>query len=168
MQNELTGHFHIREIAPGDNDVLSSIVKNTLAEFGANRPGTVFFDPTTDHLFELFQRERACYFVLEMDNQIAGGAGIFPSEGLPKDTCELVKMYLLPHARGFGQGKKLIEKCIAIASEMGYKKMYLETMPELKKALKVYEKFGFEYLDGPIGNTGHFGCDRWMIKVLQE
>lgn len=168
MQDELTGRFLIRLIAPGDNKVLSSIVKNTLAEFGANRPGTVFFDPTTDHLFELFQKEKACYYVLEIDNQIAGGAGIFPSDGLPEDTCELVKMYLLPHARGLGLGKKLIEKCLELASEMGYKKVYLETMPELRKALKVYEKFGFIYLDGPMGNTGHFGCDRWMIKVLPE
>ncbi len=30
-------------------------------------------------------------------------------------------------------------------------------MPELRKAMSVYEKFGFKYLDGPLGNTGHFG-----------
>ena len=29
--------------------------------------------------------------------------------------------------------------------------------------MKVYEKFGFKYLDGPMGNTGHYGCDRWML-----
>jgi putative acetyltransferase len=44
--------------------------------------------------------------------------------------------------------------------------MYLETMPELKPALKAYERFGFQYLSAPMGNTGHFGCDRWMIKRL--
>jgi putative acetyltransferase len=41
-------------------------------------------------------------------------------------------------------------------------------MPELKQALKTYEKFGFEYLDHPMGNTGHFGCELWMIKKLDE
>jgi putative acetyltransferase len=40
-------------------------------------------------------------------------------------------------------------------------------MPELKQALIVYEKFGFSYLDGPMGNSGHFGCERWMIKNLE-
>ena len=49
---------------------------------------------------------------------------------------------------------------------MGYKKVYLETMPELGKAVSVYEQFGFQYLNGPMGNTGHFGCDVWMIKEL--
>src|SRR4030095_3381382 len=133
-----TGHFHIRSIAQGDNDALAAIVKNTLAEFGANRPGTVFYDHTTDHLFELFQKGKSIYFVAEMDNRIVGGAGIFPSDGLPADTCELVKMYLLPHARGFGLGRTLIEKCIDAAKENGFKKIYLETMPELKQAMKVY------------------------------
>ena len=168
MSNTLSPNIQIRNIQPGDNAELAVIVKNTLAEFGANKPGTVFYDPTTDRLFELFQRNGAHYFVAIVDNEIVGGAGIFPSDGLPTDTCELVKMYLLPNARGLGLGKVLIEKCLALASEMGYKNIYLETMPELKKALKVYEKFGFVYLDGPMGNTGHFGCDRWMLKRLDD
>jgi putative acetyltransferase len=49
---------------------------------------------------------------------------------------------------------------------MGYTQVYLETMPELKKAVRVYEKFGFTYLTGPMGNSGHNGCDIWMIKTL--
>jgi putative acetyltransferase len=39
-------------------------------------------------------------------------------------------------------------------------------MPELKQALSVYEKFGFEYLKGPMGNSGHTGCSLWMLKQL--
>ena len=95
-----------------------------------------------------------------------GGAGIFPSAGLPKDTCELVKMYLIPDARHIGLGRKLISICLEKAKETGYKKVYLETLPELKQAVKVYEKFGFTYLKGPLGNTGHFGCNVWMIHEL--
>ena len=49
---------------------------------------------------------------------------------------------------------------------MGYKRVYLESMPELAGALAIYEKFGFDYLAGPMGNTGHFGCERWMLKNL--
>jgi putative acetyltransferase len=75
-------------------------------------------------------------------------------------------MYLLPKARGMGLGKLLIELCIQQAKEMNYRKIYLETMPELKQAMKVYEKFGFEYLKGPLGNSGHTGCELWMLKNL--
>jgi len=159
-------NYTIREIQPGDNETLATIVRNTLAEFGANHPGTVYYDPSTDYLYELFQTKRAVYFVALLENGIAGGGGIFPTEGLPEDTCELVKMYLSPAARGIGLGKALIEKCLAWAKKNGFQKVYLESMPELTKALVVYEKMGFRYLPSSMGNTGHYGCTRWMLKEL--
>jgi putative acetyltransferase len=74
---------------------------------------------------------------------------------------------LLPEARGTGLGRALIEKCLAFAQATGYKNVYLETMPELKQALKVYAKFGFEYLDKAMGNSGHTGCSLWMKKKFE-
>jgi len=158
--------MEIRSIEPRDNTALASVIRSTLEEFGANHPGTVYYDQSTDHLYELFRQPGSSYFVAELDGVIAGGGGIFPTEGLPDGTCELVKMYLLPVARGTGLGKKLISQCLEAAAATGYTQVYLETMPELKQALKVYKKFGFEYLDKPMGNSGHFGCDLWMLKKL--
>jgi putative acetyltransferase len=156
----------IRPIEPQDDAALAVIIRNSLAEFGANKPGTVFYDPTTDALYQLFQSPGSMYLVAEENGQLIGGAGIFPSDGLPGGVCELVKMYLHKNARGKGLGRRMIHECLEQAKKMGYKKVYLETMPELKKAVSVYEKFGFDYLSGPMGNTGHYGCDVWMIKEL--
>ncbi|AXY78353.1 GNAT family N-acetyltransferase [Paraflavitalea soli] len=156
----------IRTIEPADNAALAIIIRNTLTEFGANHPGTVYYDSTTDALHTLFQTPGSIYYVAIVNDQLMGGAGIFPSDGLPEGTCELVKMYLLPAARGLGLGKLLIDKALDFAREAGYRQVYLETMPELRKAVSVYEKFGFQYLPGPLGNTGHFGCDIWMLKKL--
>lgn len=156
----------IRTIKPEDNKALAVIVRNALAEFGANKPGTVYYDPTTDNLYDLFKAKKSIYYVAEMDGIIIGGAGIFPSAGLDENTCELVKMYLQPAVRGMGLGGRLIQKCLEFAKTTGYKQVYIETMPELRKAMGVYEKFGFRYLDGPMGNTGHFGCEIWMLKEL--
>ncbi len=156
----------ISTILPSDNEALACIVRNSLAEFGANHPGTVYFDESTDHLYEVFLQARSIYFTAKKNDQILGGAGIFPSPGLAPDTCELVKMYLLPEARGKGLGSLLIGRCLDFARAAGYRHVYLETMPELQKAVSVYEKFGFRRLDGPMGNTGHFGCDVWMLKEL--
>ena len=164
----MTQGITIRDIEPSDNAALAVIVRNTLAEFKANKPGTVYYDLTTDHLFELFQKPRAAYFVALVDDEIVGGGGIYPTEGLPADTCELVKMYLLPQARGINLGRTLIEKNIAFAKEAGYRNIYLETMPELQQALKVYAKFGFDYLQGPMGTSGHTGCSLWMLKKLKN
>jgi len=159
--------INITPIAPEHNKSLATIIRAALEEFGANKPGTVYFDDSTDHLYELFTSEpQSFYFVALEGDTVLGGAGIFPTEGLGDTTCELVKMYLTPTARGTGLGKKLIDTCLAKAKTMGYTQVYLETMPELKKAVSVYEKFGFTYLTVPMGNSGHNGCDIWMIKTL--
>jgi putative acetyltransferase len=156
----------IRSIQPSDNEILATIIRTTLEEFDANHQGTVYFDPTTDRLFELFRTHRSHYFVAELNGKIVGGGGIFPTPGLPDDTCELVKMYLIPESRGIGLGRSMVEKCMDIARESGFKRIYLESMPELKLALRTYEKLGFTYLCAPLGNTGHFGCDLHMIRDL--
>jgi putative acetyltransferase len=158
--------LNIRPISKEDNPMIATIIRSCLTEFGANKPGTVFYDKTTDHLFELFEENGAAYFIAEEEGKIVGGGGIFPSPGLPAGTCELVKMYLIPDARGTGIGATLMNNCMSKAKELGFVSMYIETLPELKKAMSVYEKFGFSYLDKPLGNTGHFGCSVWMLKSL--
>lgn len=156
----------IRRLEPKDNEGIAAIIRASLTEFGVNKPGTVFTDPTTDDLYTLFGKEGSCYNIAEGSGRMLGGGGIFPSEGLPQDTCELVKMYLITAARGTGLGRKLIETCMDQARRFGYRRIYIETMPELEQAISTYRKFGFRDLPGPLGNTGHFGCDVWMIKEL--
>ncbi|HEY2348406.1 MAG TPA: GNAT family N-acetyltransferase [Puia sp.] len=156
----------IRTIRADDNQPIASIIRSTLAEFGADKPGTVYFDPTTDNLFELFSKPGSAYFIAEVEGRIVGGSGIFPTPGLPAGCCELVKLYLLPEMRGQGLGLMLMEQCFQKAIELGFTDMYLETMPELRAAIGLYEKAGFSFLPGPMGHSGHFGCDLWMIKHL--
>ncbi len=156
----------IKTILPEDNKALAKIIRNSLEEFKANKPGTVYFDESTDNLSEVFKTPNSIYFVAEADGVLLGGGGIYPTQNLPAGTCELVKLYLSNAARGKGIGKLLMEKCFTAAKDLGYKKMYLETMPELNIAVPMYEKMGFTYLQSPQGNSGHGGCDIWMIKDL--
>lgn len=156
----------IRPIESRDNEALAKVIRTALAEFGANKPGTVYFDPTTDALFELFRTPGSYYYVATIDEKVVGGCGIFPTENLPDGTCELVKLYVAKEARGTGLGKQLMEQSMSWAKENGYTDVYLESMPELKKAVSIYEKVGFQPLDHPLGNSGHDGCDIWMLKEL--
>lgn len=156
----------IRNIRQTDNKMLAQIIRSVLAEFGANHPGTVYYDPTTDDLFSLFAKDKSAYFTAELNGEIVGGGGIYPTPALPEGYCELVKLYLLPAARGTGLGKKLILQCFEAAIDLGYTHIYLETMPELKMALGMYLQLGFTHLKGPLGNSGHFGCALWMTKAL--
>jgi putative acetyltransferase len=162
----LLEQVNIRTIKEKDNAALADLIRSTLKEFGADHPGTVYYDDSTNHLSDVFETPGSIYFVAEFNGEVVGGGGIYPTEGLPTDTCELVKMYLYPQIRGIGLGSLLIKKCIDFAKQTGYHNIYLETMPELQQALKTYQKLGFEYIDHPMGNSGHFGCDLWMLKKL--
>lgn len=156
----------IREIQPKDNAAMAVILKTSLEEFGLNIPGTAYFDESTNHLYESFRVSGSKYYVAEQGNEILGGVGLYPSNGLPEDTVELVKMYLGSAHRGKGLGKILMQKCIALAEELGYKNIYLESMPELSAAVSAYEKLGFKLLDKQIGNTGHYSCSIWMLYTI--
>ncbi len=157
----------IRPNKAEDNAILSKIIRNAFHDFEVkSTAGTVYTDPTTDDLFTLFQTEKSALYVAEENGSILGCCGIFPTDNLPADTTELAKFYLTKAARGKGIGKLLLEKCIETAENFGYKKLYLESIPEFSKAVSIYEKQGFEYLDAPLGNSGHSGCDLWMIKIL--
>lgn len=158
--------IHIRTIQPNDNKALAVIIRNALTEFSAAKPGTVFYDETTDKLSAVFEKEGSCYFCLWVNDELMGGAGIYPTEGLSTDTCELVKLYLAPAARGKGFGRMLMDKCEVAALNMNYRFVYLETLPELIIAVPLYEKMGYQYLNHPLGNSGHGGCDIWMLKKL--
>ncbi len=156
----------LRSIQAADNEAVAAIIRNTLLEFGAARAGTMYYDPSVYTTFEHFQKEGCAYFVVETEDKIVGGGGIFRTEGLSEGTVELARVYLLPEARGKGIGKQIIQHCEAVAQSMGYQHLYLETTKELIVAIPLYEKLGFEYLKGPLGNSGHFGCEIQMRKML--
>ena len=155
-----------RNIERKDNKELADLIRSVFREFGIARPGTVYFDPTTDNLSELFRTSGSVYWITEENSAMAGGCGIYPTPGLPAGCAELVKFYLLPQWRGKGIGRTLMEKCIESARELRYKQLYLESLPELSKAVSMYLKSGFRHIPHAMGNSGHFGCNIWMVKDL--
>jgi putative acetyltransferase len=157
---------NIRPIQPKDDAEMGKIIKSVLTEFKANKPGTAYFDESTNHLSATFINDKSAYWVVEENEMVIGGGGIYPTEGLPEHTCEMVKLYLSPQARNRGLGKAIILKCFEKAIAFGYQNVYLETMPELDQAVNLYERLGFEHQPCALGNTGHFGCNIWMVKKL--
>lgn len=156
----------IRTIETTDNAALAKIIRDTFDEFNVPKVGTVYADPETDRLYDLFQFPGSAYFVAEEDGVILGGCGMFPTKGLPEGCAELVKYYLSDKARGKGIGRALMEHTFAAAKQYGYTHLYLESFPDFAKAVTMYEKAGFKHLDKALGNSGHFACTIWMLKEL--
>jgi putative acetyltransferase len=156
----------IRKIEKKDNAAVANVIRTALIEHNVPKVGTAYADVSLDCMFETYNAPQSIYFVVEKEGMIIGGAGIAPLENGPADTCELQKMYFLSEARGLGIGSKMMEKCLDSAAEFGFSRCYLETMPYMEAAQKLYKRSGFEYLDAPMGDTGHSSCPVWMIKEL--
>jgi putative acetyltransferase len=155
-----------RPIEESDDQPLAALIRNIFDEFDVPKQGTVYTDPTTDRLYEVFQRPRSAYRVVVNNNDIIGGCGHFPTDGLPADHAELVKLYVAATARKQGLGRALMELTFKDARADGYKFLYLESFPHFSRALTLYESLGFERLSQPMGNSGHHACSIWMIKQL--
>ena len=159
-------NYIIREIEPKDNLKIATVIRNVFEELDAPKVGTAYADPHLNTLFEVYQAENEIYFVVEKDEIILGGCGIGNLVEAEFKICELQKMYLAKEARGKGIAKELMQKCLTFAKQVGYDKCYIETLPFMKDAQKLYVKSGFTFIDGPMGATGHNACDVFMIKDL--
>ena len=159
-------NFKIREIQLKDNPKIAKVIRKILVEFGVPKVGTAYADKILDTLYEAYDTEKAIYYVIEKEGEIFGGAGIKQLDNFEGNVCELQKMYFLPEARGIGLGSKMMETCLQKAKEFGFEQCYLETLPYMEDARKLYRKAGFKDLDAPMGDTGHYSCNLWMLKKL--
>ena len=156
----------IGAIRKADNPSLARVIRKVLVDLGAPKVGTALADTSLDSMFETYQGKHRVYFVVEEKGIVLGGAGIAALENYDGNICELQKMYFLDSARGKGLGKLMLSRCLEAATSFSFESCYLETMSYMKAAQNLYKKFGFHYLDGPLGDTGHFSCPVQMLKKL--
>jgi putative acetyltransferase len=156
----------IRPITADDDAAMAAVIRNVMPEFGAVGDGFAINDPEVDWLSRAYAEPRCAYFVIERDRRVLGGAGVAPLTGGDPDVCELRKMYFLPEARGAGAGAAMMTKCLDKARDIGFKRCYLETLRGMDAAMRLYERSGFRRIAGPMGATGHGGCNAFYLLDL--
>ncbi|MFC4219970.1 GNAT family N-acetyltransferase [Flagellimonas marina] len=156
----------IREITPKDNAQVAQVIRKVFEDMGIAKVGTAYEDKALNDMYAAYNVPKSTYFVVEYQGRIIGCAGIAQLQNYEGNVCELQKMYFLEEARGKGIGSQMISVCLEKAKEFGFEACYLETMTYMKAAQKLYQKNGFEYIDAPMGNTGHYSCPVWMLKKL--
>ena len=95
------------------------------------------------------------------DNKVVGSAALIKEH---EGEYELAKMAVTAAYRGKGISKLLIETCLAKAKEIGAKKLSLFSNHQLQTALKLYEKYGFYYVE--VENSPFKTADVKMELVL--
>ncbi len=112
-------------------------------------------------------------FIAEIDGQPVGCVGVRPlpdSDGV----CEMKRLYVTPEQRGQGVGATLALAAIKAAKEIGYRKLIIDTLPNMRMAVKLYRELGFteapNYYQTPIEGTMFLALDldNWSEEEIRS
>lgn len=150
MSKDTDVGYRIREMIPEDNSAVAALIRSNLKNHGLDIPGTVYFDPCIDNLYEYYLNgiNRGYYVLVDKDDNVLGGIG-FDEFSPFQDCAELQKLYLADSVKGNGLGYRLISYIEDRMTEAGYKASYLETHSNLQAAIHIYEKSGYSLIERP-------------------
>src|SRR5689334_6771450 len=131
--------IQIRTATNADCEAIQRLVFGILAEFELE-PDLAGTDLDLNDIEKNYTDLGGLFEVLvDASDKIVGTIGLHPLDG---ETIELRKMYFASEIRGLGLGRKLLQRTIEKARNLGYLRVYLETARVLKQAVHLYESFG--------------------------
>jgi len=158
----------LRPLRPADDDDVARIIREVMTEHGCAGAGFAIHDDEVARMSAHYRGPDARYYVVTRGGDVHGGAGFARLAGTSVDdaVCELRKMYFRPSARGLGLGRELLTLLLDDMRLAGYRRCYLETTSWMQRAQQLYREAGFGELPGPLGATGHHGCDAFFLRPL--
>lgn len=134
-----------------------SAVRTLFEEYAAALRVDICFQNFSKELAELpgaYAPPSGRLLLASVHHQVAGCVALRVVE---QGVCEMKRLYVRPAFRGMGIGRLLAERIIADGKKIGYQRMWLDTLPFMTAALRLYESLGFvrrsSYYDTPIEET---------------
>ncbi len=119
------------------------------------------FEEELENLPGKYSAPEGGLFLATIDGKLAGCIAF---RKIDDETCEMKRLFVREDFRGFGLGKKLVEKLFEKARAAGYKFVLLDTLADkMPSAIKLYKSFGFTttkpYYQTPLRETVFMKCD---------
>lgn len=111
-------------------------------------------------------RPRGVFLVAWLDDAVAGCGALKPLDKDPT-MAEIKRMYTAPPARRQGVGREILERLEAIAAELGYRGIQLETGLAQPEALALYEAHGWHRIE-PYGHHRESPLSVCFAKELRH
>lgn len=149
-----------RTFRPGDEEPFRRLNEDWITKHFAIEPedAAVLADP---HRYILAPGGQIC--VVEQDGAVIGCCALVLME---PGEYELAKMTVTELARGNGVGRRLLQFVIAVARQMGARRLYLGSNQQLAAAIHLYEELGFRHLSAPAHASKYARADVFMELPL--
>jgi ribosomal protein S18 acetylase RimI-like enzyme len=98
------------------------------------------FEEELLHLKEMYSFPNGAILLSKISNTFTGCVAVRKKEN---DIAELKRMFIKDSYRKEGIGALLLQKALAIATELHYKKIRLDTLDTMTPAINLYKKYGF-------------------------
>ena len=93
---------------------------------------------------------RGAFVLIEEDGRPLAGGGV---RRLSEGVAEIKRMFVLPHARGRGLGRRLLDALEAAAADLGYARVRLDTAATMPVAREMYRRAGYREIADYNGNS---------------
>ena len=132
--------IQIRRATRNDAGLVASILKQAFAEFKPSYTRKAFAVTVAGTDAILARMEEGPTWYATCEGRIVGTAAAVQKP----DGIYIRGMAVIPAARGFGVGHKLLQEIETFAAANGRLRLYLSTTPFLQDAVRLYERFGFQ------------------------
>jgi len=151
MTGKSNDEIIIREAAPADIDIIARLRVELLIEIGncpsKKEDAEELFDAVRYYFKDKLQSDECKVFIAVHKKEIIATSALIrfikpPTAGnLTGLDGHVLNMYTVTKWRGQGLAEKLLNQIISYARAKGYKRLWLDAVPEAKP---LYEKVGFK------------------------
>lgn len=157
----------IRPIEQKDDAAIAKIIRDNLAKYHLDIPGTAYYDPELDCLSQHYAKQphERIYLIAATDaGEVVGGIGMALFTGFPR-CGEIQKLYVSEKSKRQGIGQRLLETIECYARDKQFQRLYLETHTNLQAAVRLYERNGYQKISRP-AEVVHSTMDLFYLKEL--